>query len=100
MWIRVLSDEAFLDAQSSARHSKSRAEEQPRQPEPQRTESLDPHAVLGVSPGASQEEVKTAYRLRMQEYHPDKVAHLGPELRILAERKAKEINEAYRILSR
>ena len=35
-----------------------------------------------------------------QEYHPDKVAHLGPELRILAERKAKEINEAYRILSR
>ena len=100
MWIRVLSDGEFLDAQSSARPSKSRAEEQPRQPEPQRTQSLDHHAVLGVSPDASQEEVKAAYRLRMQEYHPDKVAHLGPELRILAERKAKEINEAYRILSR
>jgi DnaJ-class molecular chaperone len=34
----------------------------------------------------------------MQEYHPDKVAHLGADIRALAERKAKEINEAYQTL--
>ena len=28
-------------------------------------------------------------------YHPDKVQHLGPELKDLAERKTKELNEAY-----
>jgi DnaJ-domain-containing protein 1 len=31
----------------------------------------------------------------MTEYHPDKVASLGPELRALAEKKSKEINAAY-----
>ncbi len=36
----------------------------------------------------------------MQEYHPDKVAHLGSELRRLAEHKAKEINAAYNALLR
>jgi preprotein translocase subunit Sec63 len=51
--------------------------------------------ILGVDPHASMEEIRQAYRLRMSEYHPDKVAGLGPELRELAERKAKEINGAY-----
>ena len=32
----------------------------------------------------------------MSEYHPDKVASLGKEIRELAERKSKEINAAYR----
>ena len=36
-----------------------------------------------------------AYRARMSEYHPDKVASLGPDIRALAEQKAKEINAAY-----
>lgn len=31
----------------------------------------------------------------MSQYHPDKVASLGPELRDLCERKTKEINTAY-----
>jgi len=52
-------------------------------------------AILGVSPSASREEIKEAYRQRMREYHPDKVSHLGPDLRNLAESKAKQINEAY-----
>jgi DnaJ-domain-containing protein 1 len=51
--------------------------------------------ILGVDPHASLEEIRQAYRLRMSEYHPDKAAGLGPELRELAERKAKEINRAY-----
>ena len=56
-------------------------------------------AILGVPASASREEIKEAYRQRMREYHPDKVAHLGPDLRNLAESKAKEINEAYEALS-
>lgn len=53
------------------------------------------HEVLGVSKGASLEEVQTAYRSLIRQYHPDKVATLGEELRELAERKSKAINKAY-----
>jgi DnaJ-domain-containing protein 1 len=31
----------------------------------------------------------------MSQYHPDKVATLGPEIRALAEQRAKELNAAY-----
>ena len=53
------------------------------------------YEVLGVPEHASFKEVRAAYRKLMQEYHPDRVANLGKELRDLAERKAKKINEAY-----
>lgn len=42
--------------------------------------------------------IKDAYRDRIREYHPDKVAHLGLELRELAETKSKQINAAYEVL--
>jgi len=51
--------------------------------------------VLGVSPDAPIEEIKAAYRRLIGQYHPDKVAALGPELRDLAETKSKEILSAY-----
>lgn len=51
--------------------------------------------VLGVSPEAGMDEIRRAYQHRIAEYHPDKVAALGTELRALAERKSKEINLAY-----
>jgi hypothetical protein len=53
------------------------------------------HDVLGVPPDATPEQIASAYRARMSEYHPDKVANLGPDIRALAEQKAKEINAAY-----
>jgi len=52
-------------------------------------------AKLGILESASVEEIKTAYRVLVAQYHPDKVASLGPELRELAERKTVEINTAY-----
>jgi DnaJ like chaperone protein len=55
----------------------------------------DPYAVLGVVRGASAEEIAKAYREQMLRYHPDRVAHLGEELRQLAHRKALEIQRAY-----
>ena len=53
------------------------------------------HQVLGVGAGASGDEIRTAYRSLVSQYHPDKVASLGPELRALAETKTKEIAAAY-----
>jgi hypothetical protein len=58
-----------------------------------------PHDVLGVSPNATPEEIKQAYRQLAGQYHPDKVAHLGEEFRQLAEKRFKEIQEAYQKLS-
>lgn len=53
------------------------------------------YEVLGLEPGASQEEIKKAYRKLSMKYHPDKVRHLGEEFRVIAEKKMKEINAAY-----
>jgi DnaJ like chaperone protein len=53
------------------------------------------YVVLQVPAEASLDNVKLAYRRRMSEYHPDKVAGLGDDLRALAETKSKEINAAY-----
>jgi hypothetical protein len=58
------------------------------------------YAVLGVSPEASEDEIKKAYRNLMRQYHPDKVATLGADLQAAASKKAKEINEAYHIVER
>jgi DnaJ-domain-containing protein 1 len=51
--------------------------------------------VLDVSPTATPQEIRAAYRARMQESHPDKVTHLSPALRKAADREAKRINDAY-----
>jgi len=53
------------------------------------------HEVLKISRGATPEEIQRAYRYLMQQYHPDKVATLGDELKAVAERKSREINAAY-----
>lgn len=50
----------------------------------------DPYRVLGVSPDASDEEIKKAYRQLAKKYHPD--ANPGDEA---AAKKMKEINAAY-----
>ncbi len=57
-----------------------------------------PEAILGVRPGATQEEIRKAYIEKVQQYHPDKVAHLGPKLRDFAEAEIKRLNAAYEIL--
>jgi DnaJ like chaperone protein len=55
----------------------------------------DYYRILEIQPGATITEVKAAYKRQMQQYHPDKVASLGKELRDLAEAKTKEINWVY-----
>jgi len=60
----------------------------------------DPYNVLGVPRGASPDEIRRAYRKLVVKYHPDKVDHLGDEFKVLAEKKFKQIQEAYQELAR
>ena len=60
----------------------------------------DPHAILGVPHGAPEDVVTRAYRDRLKEYHPDRVATLGAELQDLAHRKTLDIQRAYAELTR
>ncbi len=62
------------------------------------TRVKDPYNVLNISRNASQEDIKKAYRKLASQYHPDKVAHLGDEFKKLAEKRFKEIQEAYQSL--
>lgn len=60
----------------------------------------DPFAVLQVTRGSSLEQIRRAYQARVRLYHPDRLVDLAPELKDLAERRTKEINEAYATLKR
>jgi molecular chaperone DnaJ len=53
----------------------------------------DYYDVLGVSKNASSDELKSAYRKKARQHHPD--VDKGPD----AEKKFKEINESYQVLS-
>ncbi len=59
---------------------------------------LDPYKILEIERGASQEDIKRAYRQLAGKYHPDKVEHLGDEFKVLAEKRFKEIQQAYQEL--
>ena len=56
-------------------------------------EKRDYYEVLGISKGASEDEIKKAYRKTAKKYHPD----LHPDDPV-AEAKFKECNEAYEVL--
>ena len=52
----------------------------------------NPYEVLGISPNASNDEVKRAYREQSRKYHPD--SYVDNPLSELAEEKFKEVQEA------
>lgn len=54
----------------------------------------DPYQLLGVSPTVSDAELKRAYHALARKYHPDAYAD-NPEKAELANRKMREVNEAY-----
>lgn len=59
---------------------------------------MNPYEVLGLKPGASQEEIKKAYRNLIKQYHPDQYG--DNPLKNLAEEKMREINKAYDMLTK
>ena len=58
----------------------------------------DPYKILGVSPTASDDEIKQAYRELVRKYHPDKYANT--DLAEMATEKMKEVNAAYEEVQR
>ena len=53
----------------------------------------DPYKVLGVSPSATDDQIKEAYRKLARKYHPDK--YTDSDMKDLAEEKMKEVNAAF-----
>ncbi|MBN1989223.1 MAG: TerB family tellurite resistance protein [Bacteroidales bacterium] len=53
------------------------------------------YKILEVEPTATDEEIKKAYRRMAIKYHPDKVTHLGDDIRKSAEEKFQRVNQAY-----
>jgi len=55
------------------------------------------YRILGVREDADRDTIVAAWRRKVGEYHPDKVARLGPEIRALAERRTQQVNAAYEL---
>jgi flagellar biosynthesis GTPase FlhF len=62
-------------------------------------EAFDPHAILGVLPGAGPDAVAEAYRQARSKYDPSAVEFLGDEVRSYYTAKADAVERAYRLLS-
>jgi hypothetical protein len=78
---------------------KERARPAPKKPEVEPDDVV--HArTLGLSGAFDFAAVKSHYYDRIKEYHPDKVAALGPKLRELAEIESKKINAAYEFFTK
>lgn len=58
------------------------------------------YKVLQISPEASNDEVKRAYREMAKKFHPDRVANLGEDIRKAAEIKFQKVNEAYETIKK
>ena len=58
--------------------------------------------VLGLRQDEAKDfsKIKSTYRRVIAQYHPDKVGDMGPEIKEIAEAKAKEINHAYQHFSK
>ena len=84
----------------TSRHQGWSSETAPKQKRPMPPDVRSALVAFGLDEEASFEDVRRAYREHVKQYHPDKVAHLGAELRKLAEMKTKEFNAAYHKLER
>jgi DnaJ like chaperone protein len=58
------------------------------------------YKILEVLPDVSDAELKKAYRMAALKHHPDKVSHLGEEIRKTAEEKFAKVNQAYERLKK
>lgn len=75
-------------------------QEAPRQPSTPPGWGFDPCRILDVRPGASRDEIKTAWRKRIAECHPDRVRARGASDDVIAaaQRQAALVNSAYQSL--
>lgn len=59
------------------------------------TSNKNHYEVIGVKSTSSKEEIYSAYKNLLKQYHPDKVASLGEEIQNVARNKTQEINSAF-----
>ncbi len=76
-------------------HQNTRQQSDPRGEPSSDVENRTPYDILGIQTNADQKQIQQAYRKLANQYHPDKVSHLGEEFQKLAEKRFKEIQEAY-----
>jgi molecular chaperone GrpE (heat shock protein) len=88
-------------AEEKRKAERQRQAEEERQSKRQREQERERRATrdwwkeLAVAPNASMDEITRAYRRKVQQYHPDRVSGLGPELIELAEHHTRALNAAY-----
>ena len=58
------------------------------------------YSILKISSNSTIDEIKTAYKNRIKEYHPDKTVGLGEEIQKISQLKTQELNEAYSLLKK
>ena len=63
-------------------------------------ETSSAYTVLGISPSATDDEVRAAYRKMAMKNHPDKVATLGPDVQKAAAEKFRQVQEAYEAIKK
>jgi preprotein translocase subunit Sec63 len=62
--------------------------------------AADLFRIFDLPDTASMDDVENAYRKKISEYHPDKVANAAPEIQALAEKRAREIYAAYEAIQK
>ena len=60
----------------------------------------DAYRILEINSNSDIDSIKTAYKTKIKEYHPDKVQTMGKEIQEIANRKTKEINDAYNLIKK
>lgn len=88
--------------EDAKRHSNENAFNTHKEREPQsgKLSQEQAYRILDVKPDVSDEALKEAYRKKIREYHPDRVATMGEDIKELALKKSRDINEAYTLLKK
>ncbi len=63
-------------------------------------DDCDPFTTIGVSPGATFDDVRAAWRERLAEYHPDRFATAGAKIKQLALSESQRLNAAFHEIRR
>ena len=94
-YYRRLKQPQQKDNGSEQPHSRTAGHQQSHATDSETRTPQDAYTILGVTPDATKAEIKAAYRRLAGQYHPDKVQHLGQEFQELAEKRFKDIQQAY-----
>jgi DnaJ like chaperone protein len=106
-WFGKVEDKSDQQARKRRQHAHTHTKEQQQKGEQSQQQSKGRaedkkhkderyfETILGLRPEKTPDDIKNRYRELVMQYHPDRVAHLGPKLREVAEQQMKEINEAY-----